>query len=120
MIMRMHPDLSLLIDIRCQEAAMNRSQYVERLLVGFMQADPRNTRVDGNGRFIDGLVSPHDFKSLDPKAFAARWDRYVEAHTILFGAPPPAHWLDYFSEVTDHDHNEVPDPAVGWPRAKKK
>src|SRR4051812_36950792 len=71
-ILRVHPDLSALIDVRSKEAVMTRSAYVEKLLIAFMRADPRNRRVDNAGMFVPNLVTPHEFKALDAKLFNAK------------------------------------------------
>lgn len=117
-IMRVHPDLSALIDIRAQENGLNRSAYVERILVAWMQIDPRNQRIDESGIFVPGLVSPYEFKALDPRKFNQRWLKFAEVYEAMFGSPPPATWLDSFVEVVDGGPDED-DPAPEWPRAKK-
>ncbi len=93
-IMRVHPDLLELIDARAREKDLTRSKYLNQVLVGWSNSDPRNPKLDAAGRRIVTATDPRQSQLFKPFSFAERWQRYVAAHNAIFGHPPPASWFD--------------------------
>lgn len=100
-IMRVHPDLLDVIDERAREKDLTRSKYLSQVLVGWANADPRNVRLDAAGRRVEGAPDPRELQKKRTLLFADRWQRYVSAHTAIFGHPPPTIWFDEFDEPPD-------------------
>ena len=63
--LRAHDDLMKLLTLRAGEAGVSRSHYIERLLIRFLMADPRNPKLDSSGRIVPG-PTPYDLRSKDP------------------------------------------------------
>lgn len=93
-IMRVHPDLLSIIDARAREKDLTRSKYLNQLLVGWSNADPRNPRLDAAGRRVETAPEPLQYQLARPLVFAERWQRFVTAHNAIFGHPPPAGWFE--------------------------
>ncbi|MCG2645197.1 MULTISPECIES: hypothetical protein [Bradyrhizobium] len=92
LVMRVQQSLNDLLDIRAKEKGESRSRYIERLLVAFLQADPRNPVLDPWGRILsDG---PAISKAADPVKFGAAWARFVALNDSLFDFRPPDRWLE--------------------------
>jgi hypothetical protein len=90
--MRVHHDLLDLVDIRARERGETRSRFIERLLVAFLQADPRNPRIDAWGLILsDG---PAIGKIGDRIRFDAAWSKLCNLNETLLGFRPPDGWLD--------------------------
>ncbi|MDO9442268.1 MAG: hypothetical protein Q7T73_15375 [Beijerinckiaceae bacterium] len=118
LMLRVHPDVEALVKKRCDEAGENQSRYIERILIGWLNADPRNYRLDANGIRIPNMVSPEEQKARDPYKFAERWQKFAAAHTIIKGAPPPQAWVDEFaaqSPFTDGEFDFEPAPGQDDP-----
>jgi hypothetical protein len=92
--LRMHPDIMEILAMRAAERGVSRSHLVEQILVGFMRADPRNPKLDPVGRIAEGAEPPLALRERSPVQLADRWRKFVTAHEIVIGAPPPADWLD--------------------------
>jgi hypothetical protein len=92
--LRCHPDIERILELRAREEGVSKSKYVERLLVGWLGADPRNPRMDQNGRFVPGAETPFDLRTKDPVRTAERFHRFSQAHDLLFGNPAPRRYLD--------------------------
>jgi hypothetical protein len=118
MAFRVHPDLVQILDARAAELGINRSAYVERLLVGWIKADPRNPRIDMRGKFVEGGPDPDDLKKRSPLVFAERWQKYSQAYAIILGTPAPQSWFDEedayrprpydAGDTNDENHDERP------------
>jgi hypothetical protein len=93
MTIRLHPDLVRILDARAAELGINRSAYVERLLVGWAKADPRNPRIDMRGKFLD-TPDPEDLRTKSPHVFGQRWQKFSEAYAIILGTPAPQSWFE--------------------------
>ena len=94
LIMRLHPDVTALLDFRAEEKGLTRSKYVEQLLVGFLGSDPRNPRMNAIGKIDRAAAPPLAQREASPHRFAERWQRFVSGHSGIFGAPPPLDWSD--------------------------
>ncbi|MEH2499572.1 hypothetical protein V1294_006051 [Bradyrhizobium sp. AZCC 1678] len=92
LMMRVHADLVHMLDIRAKERGESRSRYIEKLLVAFLRADPRNPKIDAVGR-IDA-EAPAPLKAPDPLRFGERWARWVDINDKLLGFRVPDEWLD--------------------------
>jgi hypothetical protein len=105
LIMRLHPDMTALLDFRAEEKGLTRSKYVEQLLVGFLASDPRNPRLNAIGKIERSGPSPLMLRADQPHKFAERWQRFVSGYAGIFGAPPPVDWTDeerrFWSPVVD-------------------
>jgi hypothetical protein len=87
MMMRVHSALIDLVDIRAAERGDSRSRFIEKLLIAYLKADPRNPRLDPNGRILtDG---PAFSRTADPVRFGAEWARWSAINENLFGWKPP-------------------------------
>jgi hypothetical protein len=92
LVMRVQQSLNDLVDIRAKERGESRSRFIERLLVAFLQADPRNPKLDPWGRILtDG---PPISKTGDPARFGAAWARWVALNDQLLGFRIPDSWMD--------------------------
>jgi hypothetical protein len=86
---RAHQDLEKLLTLRADEAGVSRSHYIERLLIRWLTADPRNPGLDAMGRIKTGGTTPFDMRHKDPLKMAERWQRFAAAHEVLFSMRPP-------------------------------
>lgn len=88
LILRAHPDLMNVLTVRARAAGVSRSRYVERLLIAWLNADPRNPKLDAVGK-----MSPFGWARKNATETvlgnAAKWERYNSAHKALFGVPLP-------------------------------
>jgi hypothetical protein len=92
-MMRMHPDLVRMIDIRSRERGESRSRFVERLVVAFLKADPRNPKLDAVGR-VDPDAPPPLSKAGEPMKFAERWTTFKRLNDELLGFRIQDEFLD--------------------------
>ncbi len=100
-IMRVHPDLLKIIDARAREKDLTRSKYLSQVLVGWANADPRNSRLDAAGRCIEPAPHRYYFQRKSPLRFAQRWLDFVRAHTVVLGHPPPVGWVEELDNEDD-------------------
>jgi hypothetical protein len=92
LVMRVHHDLLDLVDIRARERGESRSRFIERLLVAFLQADPRNPKIDPWGLILgDG---PAIGKVGEAVRFEAAWLKWSTLNETLLGLRVPDGWLD--------------------------
>lgn len=92
--LRCHPDLERILELRSREAGVSKSKYVEKLLVGWLGADPRNPRIDSIGKFVPGAQDPYDQRTAEPLKIAEKWQRFAQAHDLLLGHQPPRQWFE--------------------------
>lgn len=86
LMMRVHTGLIELVDIRAAERGDSRSRFIERLLIAYLRLDPRNPKLDPNGRVLtDG---PAVSRAGDPVAFGDAWSRWVNLNEIIFQWKP--------------------------------
>ncbi|PZA13865.1 hypothetical protein DNX69_00010 [Rhodopseudomonas palustris] len=104
LILRAHPDLMKILTVRARAAGVSRSRYVERLLVAWLNADPRNPRMDAVGKILGGFGQAR-YAAMSTLSKAERWTRYSAAHAAIFGVPLP--------------EAEFEDPSLWWDEAKK-
>ncbi len=91
--LRAHDDLLKLLSLRADESGVSRSHYIERLLIRWLTADPRNPQLDAMGRVKPG-TTPYDLRTRDPLKTASRWQQFSTAHELLFGMHPPKDWFE--------------------------
>jgi hypothetical protein len=96
--LRVHPDLIDILTARSRERGISRSQYVEKLLIGWANYDPRNPRLDLNGRAV---VPAPDARAKSSLGYLKRWQTFARMSQLLLGASPPREWIE-------------PDPDDGW------
>jgi hypothetical protein len=94
LMMRLHPDVNEILDLRAEEKGLTRSKYVEQLLVGFLGSDPRNPRMNAIGKIDRSGQTPLAQRDASPHRFAERWQRFVGGYSGIFGAPPPVDWSE--------------------------
>ena len=92
--MRVHRDLMYILDQRAKEANMSRSAYIERILVGWVQADPRNPKVDSRGKLVENAPSPNELRLKKSFAYAEKWTKFNAAYAILIGTNAPTAWVE--------------------------
>jgi hypothetical protein len=93
LMMRVHDDLLRLLDVRARERGESRSRYIEKLLLAFLEADPRNPPLDPVGR-IDGDAKPPISKTGEALKFGERWARYSDLNLQLLRYRVPDKFLD--------------------------
>lgn len=104
LILRAHPDLLQILTVRARVAGISRSRYVERLLIAWLNADPRNPRLDAVGKILGGFGQAR-FEALSELGKAERWARYNSAHSAIFGHTLP--------------ESDFEDKSQWWAEAKK-
>jgi hypothetical protein len=94
---------------------MSRSAYVEDVILGWVNADPRNPRVDSIGKFDPKAKSPADAQRENNFRFAERWARFAQVSEMLLGLPPKTAWRDQDPEdywpVTDEEAERMAELA---------
>lgn len=113
--LRAHDDLMKLLTLRADEAGISRSHYIERLLIRFLMADPRNPKLDAMGRIVPGQTTPYDLRTKDPLRTAERWQRFSTAHENLLGMAPPRDWFEdadtYWPAMYGGHHEPLGEPS---------
>lgn len=108
LIMRLHPDVTAMLDFRAEEKGLTRSKYVEQLLVGFLGSDPRNPKMNAIGKVDRTAPSPLAQREASPHRYAERWQRFTSGYSGIFGAPPPVDWSDdgdrFWSPAVENDN----------------
>jgi hypothetical protein len=94
LVLRVHPDVIEILTRRARERGVSRSQYVERLVLGWIKADPRNPTLDAIGKRTPKAVQPADLKRLSPHVFGQRWARFEQISDLLLEETPKKSWLD--------------------------
>jgi len=92
--MRVHPDLMHILDVRSRERNMSRSAYIEQIMVGWIQADPRNPKIDSRGKIVDGAPTPLELMNNKSFAYAEKWAKFNTAYQILIGTNAPQAWVE--------------------------
>ena len=92
--MRMHTDLMHILNKRSRERNISRSAYIEQLLIGWVQADPRNPKIDSRGKLVDGAPSPIEQMNKNSFAYAEKWAKFNAAYAILLGTDAPKKWVE--------------------------
>jgi hypothetical protein len=99
MMMRVHSGLIDLVDIRAAERGDSRSRFIEKLLIAYLKQDPRNPKLDPNGRVLtDG---PTVSRAGDPVGFGASWSRWVALNENLFQWKPGDDLRDQPADFVD-------------------
>ncbi|MCX7318832.1 MAG: ribbon-helix-helix protein, CopG family [Hyphomicrobiales bacterium] len=96
--MRMHPDLLDQLSLLARERGMSRSAYIERVLLGWLNSDPRNPRLDGIGRKVEGVPTPHELLQTNGVRFGERWSKFSELSMALLGEKAQDQWLYDFQD----------------------
>jgi hypothetical protein len=105
--LRVHPDLLDVLTKRSEERGITRSQYVEKLLIGWANIDPRNRRLELVGKVSPTAPSPWEIRRAKPLEFADRWQNFCKASLLLLGSEPPREW---FEEWEPWDEEGYPEP----------
>jgi hypothetical protein len=99
MMMRVNQSLVDLLGIRAAERGESRARFIEKLLIAFLRADPRNPKIDPNGRILtDG---PAISRRTDAVRFGAAWSRWSAINENLLGLKVPDEWMDEPAEAVD-------------------
>lgn len=101
-----------LLSLRASEAGLSRSAYIERLLIAWLRADPRNPRLDNMGKLAHSGPTPLDMRTAEPLKVAERWQRFSHAHELIFGQNAPRDWFenaDSYWPATHGGHLEADD-----------
>lgn len=100
LVLRVHPDLLAILTNRSKERGITRSQYVEKLLIGWSNLDPRNPRLDLIGKVSPTAPVPAALRDTQGREYARRWEKFCDASVLLFGSEPPKEWYeedDYYA-----------------------
>ncbi|WP_161495814.1 ribbon-helix-helix protein, CopG family [Bradyrhizobium japonicum] len=97
--LRVHSDLIEILQKRADERNMSRSAYVEALLIAWVQADPRNPKIDAKGKYVENAPSPLEEMNKNSLKFGAKWSDFNKLYALLFGQSAPSKWVD---EPQDH------------------
>lgn len=97
--LRVHSDLIHILQKRADERNMSRSAYVEELLIAWVQADPRNPKIDSKGKRVENAPHPFELMNQNSMLFGAKWARFNQLYALLFDQSAPARWV---SEPQDH------------------
>jgi hypothetical protein len=98
LVLRVHPDLQDMLTMLARERGISRSQYVERILLGWLSADPRNPKLDAIGKKVAGAQSPHDLYRSNGRKFGEKWAKFSQLSTMLLGQPALDEWITNFEE----------------------
>ena len=90
-MMRLHPDLIELLDIQAAERGETRTRFIEKILVGFLRADPRNPRTDAAGR-IQADAGASLSAVNDPIKFGTAWALMQSLNQAILNASIPDDW----------------------------
>ena len=127
--MRMNPDLANVLDLLADESGLSRSLFVERILISFVNQDPR-IQVNHIGRKVDSVsTGPPPPGSL--ASFGAQWRRWQALkHDVIgedmptaYGAAQPS-FNEYGRDERSHGHRQqeqrppVPNHMVHKPANK--
>ena len=125
-VMRMHPDLANVLNQLADEAGLSRALFVERVLISFVNQDPRH-RLDHIGRSIKTDASPTTPGTL--ASFGRAWQRWQALRHDVIGEDlyPDAYRGaaidDYGRDAQGHpvtSHSRPPTPAQRQPQAAEK
>lgn len=94
LMMRIHPDLMEVLSERARERGINRSQYIEKILIGWVNLDPRNMQLDQIGKRSATAPSPTEVRKRSALDFTDRWRKFCSASALLLGFEPPKIWFD--------------------------
>lgn len=113
LVLRVHPDFQDLLTMLARERGISRSAYIERVLLGWVSADPRNPRLDAIGKKIPGVPSPHELLKSNPVRFGQRWKNFSDVSSLLLGETPPQTWLEDFEDQAIPDVPAIPPVGDG-------
>lgn len=71
LVVRMHPDMFGVLTEKAKFYGVSRSQYVERILIGYLNMQADLTPLDGMGRFIKDPVAAKVAQAGPAEAWAA-------------------------------------------------
>ena len=118
------------LSLRASEAGLSRSAYIERLLINWLRADPRNPRLDNMGKLVSSTgPTPFDARTAEPLRVAERWQRFSQAHELIFGQNAPRDWFEngdsywpaaHGGHLEADDSGDDPEEAEAQRRAAKK
>lgn len=118
-MMRVHQDLEDLVKRRAAEEALPLSRYIERLLIDWLNADPRNPKTTITGERAEDAPSPVDLAARDEQRFRQRWRSFGDAYAIIHGHPPSQSWYDDFIDHAlarrDEIYSRPPTPEAPMP-----
>lgn len=114
LVMRVHPDLMEILTERARECGINRSQYVEKLLIGWARLDPRNPRLDMIGKIDPAAPTPNELRR-SALSFAERWQRFCTASMLLLGAEPLREWFEKAIHLDPDSDEDLEPPTPRFP-----
>jgi hypothetical protein len=107
-VMRMHPDLAEVLGLLADEAQMSRALFVERILLSFVNQDPR-VNLDPNGRKIGPGRPRHQPQPGSLAAFSQKWSRWQSLREGVFGDDLPDPYGDQY--IDDYGRDEQGRPV---------
>jgi hypothetical protein len=111
-VMRMHPDLANALNQLADEAGLSRSLFVERVLISFVNQDPR-IDLDHIGRKKRGdTLAPTPPGSL--ASFGQRWSRWQALRHDVIGEEHPDPYGG--ASIDDHGRDAQGHPTTSGPR----
>lgn len=94
LVLRVHPDLQAILNVRSREKGLSRSQYVERLILGWVRSDPRNPLLDMIGKRVAKATEPAVLKQSNPLEFGQRWAKFAQVSELLLEESPRKAWFE--------------------------
>jgi hypothetical protein len=84
-----------LLSLRASESGLSWSAYIERLLIAWLRADPRNPNLDNMGKRVPNAgPTPFDLRTAEPLRVGERWQRFSQAHKLIFEQNAPRDWFE--------------------------
>jgi hypothetical protein len=94
LVLRVHPDLQSILNVRSREKGLSRSQYVERIILGWVRSDPRNPALDMIGKRVSSAVEPAVLKETSPLKFGQLWARFEQVSELILEEAPRKIWFE--------------------------
>ena len=118
LVLRVHPDLQTILNVRAREKGISRSTYVEKVILGWLRADPRNPRLDMIGKRVGGATEPAELKQSNPLEFGQRWAKFDQVSQLILEEAPRKEWFedtlpeDFFAAADAEARRLLDDDAV--------
>jgi hypothetical protein len=110
MVVRMHPDLVESLTERAKVYGVSRSQYVERILIGYLNMQEGQKQIDLTGRYVKSTATAKALRQSPDDA----WSAFGRRNLKLLGmqAERAAEWERQESESPARDDfGEPPDDS---------
>lgn len=118
LVLRVHPDLQAILNVRAREKGISRSTYVEKVILGWVRSDPRNPQLDMIGKKVAKSIEPAELKRTNPLAFGQKWAKFEQVSELILEEPPKKSWFeeelpeDFFYVAREEERRLVEEPPV--------